>query len=374
MDARRFRVAAAIAVLVLLAGAVLLLRGASPAATSASSTTVSRPVTVSTSAAGQWTRITPGGRCECADGSTFSFWEHRGDPARVLLFLNGGGVCWDAAMCAFTSTDSAGENGNYSWNLDTAEQPVDHAGIFDLTRADNPFAGYSIVFVGNCTGDAGLGDTAHAYSPTLTVQHRGLVNGTAALDYLAAHYPDATRVVVAGKTSGSLAAPAYGGLVADRLPHAAVTVFGGQSGAWPGNPDLTDKVLVQAWHAYDALPAWAATGDRGFPALWVAAARHVPGITLARFDYAYDPHAAVEVTSWMPGNPPDLLSVIDANDAAIREAGVTRHSYTAPGEGHGIFELDDFYDLRAGGISPAAWLGRLVDGKSPADVRCDPCR
>jgi hypothetical protein len=325
-----------------------------------------------------WEQVVPGGACQCADGSKFSFWERRADPTRVVLFLNGGGVCWDAKMCAFTSTDSEGENDFYNWNEQSAERPDgSNSGFFDLSRADNPFAGYSIIYVSSCTGDAHLGNVAQQYSPTLTVQHRGYVNGTAALDYLAEHYPSAAQVVVIGKTAGSIAAPLYGGLVADRLPHAKVTVFGAQSGAWPDNPDFNAKVLGKAWGAYRAVPAWASDGltvrDWGIPRFWIQAAHHAPGLVLSRFDYAFDPHAAVEATRWMPGNPPNLLAVIDANETTIEAAGVNLHSYTAPGAGHGLFEFDSYYDLKVDNVRLTDWLKQLATGKPPSDVHCDQC-
>ncbi|GII27207.1 pectin acetylesterase-family hydrolase [Planotetraspora mira] len=325
-----------------------------------------------------WRQIVPGGACQCANGSRFSFWERQADPTRVVLFLNGGGVCWDATMCAFTSTGQPGENDFYDWNDEGGERPYDQkSGFFDLTRADNPFAGYSIIYLSSCTGDAHLGNVAQKYSPTLTVQHRGYVNGTAALDYLATHYPNAAQVVVIGKTAGSIAAPLYGGLVADRLPHAKVTVFGAQSGAWPDNPDFNAKVLAKAWGAYDAVPAWAVDGltvrNWGIPRFWVQAVHHAPELVLSRFDHAFDPAAAVEVTTWMPGNPPNLLTVIDANETAIETAGVTLHSYTAPGKGHGLFEFDRFYDLKVNDVRLIDWLKQLVTGKSPSDVHCDTC-
>ena len=295
-----------------------------------------------------------------------------------MLFLNGGGVCWDATMCACTSTGRPGENAYYDWNAPGGERPYDErSGFFDLTRADNPFTGYSIIYVSSCTGDAHLGNVAQKYSPTLTVQHRGYVNGTTALDYLAKHYPGADQVVVLGKTAGSIAAPLYGGLVADRLPHARVTVVGAQSGAWPDDPDFNAEVLGRAWGAHDAVPAWAVDGltvrTWGIPRFWVQAAHHTPGIVLSRFDTAFDPHAAAEVTSWMPGNPPDFLGVIDGNEAAIEAAGVTLHSYTAPGDTHGLFEFDRFYDLEVHGVRLIDWLERLVTGKPPGDVHCAPC-
>jgi len=265
-----------------------------------------------------------------------------------------------------------------NWNEQSAESPNHHqSGFFDLTRADNPFAGYSIIYASSCTGDAYLGNVAQKISPTLTVQHRGLVDGTAVLDYLAAHYPNATQVVVIGKTAGSIAAPLYGGLVTDRLPHATVTVFGAQSGAWPNNPDFNATVLDQAWGAYHAVPAWAINGltvrDWGIPQFWVQAAHHAPRLVLSRFDYAFDPHAASEVTEWMPGHPPNLLAIIDANEAEIESARVTLHSYTAPGANHEIFEGGDFLDLKVNNARLVDWLKQLVTGKPPSDVHCDQC-
>ena len=92
------------------------------------------------------------------------------------------------------------ENGSYNWNL-SVESPAG-SGIFDFARADNPFADYTFVYVPLCTGDLYLGDTTREYSPELTVEHKGFVDGTAALGYLAEHYSDAAQVVVVGKTAG----------------------------------------------------------------------------------------------------------------------------------------------------------------------------
>lgn len=323
----------------------------------------------------EWQRVEPAGDCRCADGSEFAFWERRADTTKIVLFLNGGGVCWDATSCAFTGEH--GESDFYDWSSRGVE-PENRRGMFDTTRSDNPFADYSFIYVSSCTGDAHLGNVSHVYSPELTVEHRGYVNGTAALDHLAEHYPGAKQVVVIGKTAGSVAAPLYGALVAERLPEAKVVVFGAQSGAWPDHPDFNSGILGARWGAYDAMPGWAVKGlgvrDWGVPRFWSQAGRHRPNLVLARFDFAYDPSAASEVTRWMNGNPPDLLAVIDANEAAIEATGVRLHSYTAPGDDHGLFEFDKFYDLKVNGVRLVDWLESLVTGEPPADVRCKRCR
>ena len=126
-----------------------------------------------------WEKIVPGGDCVCADGSEFAFWERRADPTKVVFYLDGGGSCFDATTCAFTG--AGGENDYYDFNLST-ETPGLGDGIFDFDRADNPFADYTFIYVPLCTGDVYLGDATREYSPELTVEHNGFVNGTAALE------------------------------------------------------------------------------------------------------------------------------------------------------------------------------------------------
>ena len=322
-------------------------------------------------AAAGWERIVPGGDCQCADGSEFAFWERRADPTKVVFFLDGGGGCYDAETCAFLPEDPA-----YDYNVE-GDDPSQDGGIFDFARSDNPFRDYSFVLVPSCTGDAHLGDATHRYSPELTVEHNGYVNGTAALDHLAENYPDAAQVVVVGKTTGSIAAPIYGGLAADRLPDAQVTVFGAQSGWVPDNPDFNTEVLGELWGVYDNMPDWEVNDgltarDWGPPRFWVQAGLHDPEIVLARFDYAYDAEAARSAAD-LGIDPSELLAAIDDNEATIEAAGVVQHSYTAPGDDHGILEWPAFYEIEVGGVTLVDWVAALVTGEPLDDVHCDDC-
>jgi Pectinacetylesterase len=321
-----------------------------------------------------WKKVVPGGDCQCADGSEFAFWERRADPTKVVFFLDGGGACFDAESCAFTGFGAGGEE-IYDWKI--TDDPADEDGIFNFARTDNPFRDYSFFYVPSCTGDAHLGDVTRKYSAQLTVEHKGFVNGTAALNHLAENYPDAAQVVVVGKTVGSVAAPVYGALVADRLPDAQVTVFGGQSGSIPDDPDLNSRFFGELWGAYDNMPDWKVNEglkarDWGPPRFWIQAGLHDPEIVLARFDYAYDESAARGAAS-MGRDPSKLLAVVDANEAAIEKAGVDLRSYTAPGDGHGIFEYPKFYELEVNGEKLVDWVSRLIEGRPVADVHCQQC-
>ena len=321
-----------------------------------------------------WQKVSPGGGCECADESKFVFWERRADPTKVVFFLDGGGACFDAESCAFTGFGAGGEE-TYDWKI--TDNPAEEDGIFNFARADNPFRDYSFFYLPSCTGDALLGDVTRKYSPQLTVEHKGFVNGTAALDHLVENYPDVAQVVVVGKTVGSVAAPVYGGLVADRLPAAQVTVFGGQSGSIPDDPELNAKFFGDLWGAYANMPDWEVNRgltarDWGAPRFWIQAGLHDPEIVFARFDYAYDESAARGAAS-LGLDPSKLLAVIDANEAAIEKAGVDLHSYTAPGHGHGIFEYPKFYELEVNGVKLVDWVRRLIAGKPVDDVHCQKC-
>jgi hypothetical protein len=362
--------------LVLAASAALLAAcgGSSDGDRDAAATTT--PTTAAASDDSAWTKVVPGGGCMCADGSDFAFWERRADPAKVVFFLDGGGICFDAISCAFTGLNHRGE-ASYDWRV-WGENPAQEGGIFDFGRSENPFRGYSFVYVPPCTGDLHLGDRTQKYSPKFTVQHKGFVNGTTALNYLSANYPDATQVVVVGKSQGSIASPVYGGLAADLLPDAKVLVLGGQSGHVPDNPDLNTKLLAELWGAYGTMPDWEVNRgltarDWGPPRFWIQAGLHDPELVLARFDYAYDREAAEGATS-LGLDPSELLAAIDANEAAIEAAGLVQHSFTAPGNGHGVFEWPAFYDVEVNGVKLVDWVTRLIRGEPVDDVHCQRCR
>ena len=145
------------------------------------------PLADGTAGAAGWEQIVPGGDCQCSDGSEFSFWVREANPEKVVLFLQGGGACFSAETCA-------PERDLYHTHVDRRPEPAE-GGIFDFADERNPFADYSVVYVPYCTGDVHLGDTTTEYAPGLTVHHKGYVNGTAALDHLAATFPGATEVV-----------------------------------------------------------------------------------------------------------------------------------------------------------------------------------
>jgi len=314
-----------------------------------------------------WERIVPGGDCQCSDGSEFSFWVREADPEKVVFFFQDGGNCFSAETCA-------PDSGLY--NTTITEGP-DREGMFDFADERNPFADYSVVFVPYCTGDVHLGNATTDYEPGLTIQHKGYVNGTAALDHLAATFPSATEVVVMGESAGSVAAPLYAGLVSDRLPDARITVVANGSGGTPDLPDDTSRRMFDAWGLADVVLPW--TEDAGVtaeqwsvPGLFIQSGRYDPSIVFARVDYAYD--ARQQLGFSLFGVPAgDLLSVIDANETQVEGAGVNLLSYIAPGDDHSALSSGRFYTETVGGEMLVDWVTRLIEGEPVDDVHCEEC-
>ena len=306
-------------------------------------------------------QIEAGGDCQCADGSPYAFFARPADEQRVVLFLGGGGACWSTETCAEP------EQGN---EYRTAVAGPGGDGVFDAADERNPLAGHSFVYVPYCTGDVHLGNATTEYEPGLTVQHKGAVNAAAALDYLAATFPDATEVVVIGSSAGAVSAPLYGALVSERLPNAAVTVIADSAGGYTDTPELNAIAGGDAWGAATAFPQWSADAERwNAPGFYALAAAQNPEVTFARYDHTADEDqlahlslAGVEVSEG------DLVALLDASEAAIEGAGVELHSYRAPGTDHVALGNDRFYTDDVDGIALVDWVSAVVAGQPVEDV------
>ncbi len=135
----------------------------------------------------------------CVAGTQYSVFTKAGNPANLLIMLQGGGACWqDFYFCNILSEDQ--------------EPPAPPVGIWDFDSKDNPFANYSIVYMPYCDGSVFTGDNdvVDANFPFGPVRfHRGLRNLSAGMDVAEATFPDASRVTVAGSSAGGVGAAGF---------------------------------------------------------------------------------------------------------------------------------------------------------------------
>lgn len=161
---------------------------------------------------GQWVQVvldeaTWGTRC--GDGSSYAFWlklaPSGSPPERVVVDLQGGGVCISDAQCfgtdpsLFSATDDA--------------QPT--TGYMSTDPMLNPFADWTQIFLPYCTQDIHIGGGIQSVFPSITVNRFGAVNVRATLRYLRdalwatlqattadGYRPDSLTVLFGGESAG----------------------------------------------------------------------------------------------------------------------------------------------------------------------------
>jgi hypothetical protein len=135
----------------------------------------------------------------CIAGTPYSVFTREGNPAKLLILLQGGGACWQGfTRCNFLSEDQ--------------EPPVGRVGIWDFDSKDNPFRNYSIVYMPYCDGSVFGGDNTvdnDESFPGGVRHHRGLRNLSAGMDVGKAAFPNASTITVAGSSAGGVGAAAF---------------------------------------------------------------------------------------------------------------------------------------------------------------------
>jgi hypothetical protein len=141
----------------------------------------------------------------CIDGSDYSVFTRKGrDKRKILIFLQGGGACWQG-LTQCTQSVASGQ-----------VPPAPRQGIWDFDNKDNPFARYSIVYMPYCDGSVFSGDNV-VNDPTFTAEngssgiryHRGMRNLSAGMDVAKATFKKARMITVAGSSAGGVGATGF---------------------------------------------------------------------------------------------------------------------------------------------------------------------
>lgn len=140
------------------------------------------------------------------DGTTidnsFHFYFKPGIEDKLIVYFNGGGACWDDATCV--TSLAVGGRPTYNPTVHQANSPLGAGGIFDNENKNNPFKGWSKVFIPYCTGDLHVGSntvTYHDIDGSLTgfpgypgapvpiqVKHHGFDNFLAVRSWIKEHF------------------------------------------------------------------------------------------------------------------------------------------------------------------------------------------
>jgi hypothetical protein len=157
--------------------------------------------------AGVWSWIDLPGTA-CSDGSQTGIAVNPGPRSDLLVFLDGGGACWDALTCfGLGQIPPASQPGPFAAAQFLERQADIPGSLLDRDAPANPYREFTLVFVPYCTGDVHAGDTVQDYpGASRRYHHRGRANVAAAGDWLLANLAAPGKLVVSGASAGGFGA------------------------------------------------------------------------------------------------------------------------------------------------------------------------
>ena len=174
-----------------------------------------------------WVEVAPEGTT-CWDGSPWHFWYHGGSADKLAVWFEGGGACWNAALCDV--------EGRATFKTGALAGPPPSKGLFDQQRKSNPLRDFSVVLLPYCTGDVHIGRRTVEYrrpdGTRFRFAHEGARNTIAAFDWLKSRGFDPRTLFVSGESAGAVAAAYWAVEIGDRWPQAQLTVLGDSAGGY----------------------------------------------------------------------------------------------------------------------------------------------
>lgn len=319
---------------------------------------------------GGWIEVVPGGDTVCARGTPYRFFARGGDPHKVIIDFQGGGACWNDATCGFADSlfsDTSGSLAEFTTYIDDGVL----GGIFD---PDGPFRDYTIIHIPYCTGDIHWGNARVEYADGLTIEHKGFVNASTALDWIYTRYETPETILVSGCSAGAYGAALHSAYVADHYPDARIAVL-----ADSGAGIITDSFLMDSlpnWNAEAALPPFipelqVPLTELTLPDLYVSIGNHFPDMRMAQTATAYDADQIFFYTA-MGGRSEDWPGLYRASLSSIEGALPSFRSYVPPGSVHCV-SIYSLFDTRVvNGVALSDWTTQLVEGETiPDSVACE---
>ncbi|MFO0725873.1 MAG: pectin acetylesterase-family hydrolase [Myxococcota bacterium] len=187
----------------------------------------------------------------CDNGTATGIGINLGDDRKnLMIFMNGGGACWDQITCTIANTATHGPFGQAQF---TALGAALNGGFFDRNNANNIFKDWSYVFVPYCTGDVHAGDNVANYGAPY--HHTGHKNMVAFLDRLAATFTAPEKVLMSGSSAGGFGAALNYVAARDRWATPKMYLLDDSGPALPGNyiPASERDAWYSAWNIGEIL-------------------------------------------------------------------------------------------------------------------------
>jgi hypothetical protein len=185
----------------------------------------------------------------CLRGTEFTVDTRQGSSDELVIFLQGGGACWDDFCSAFETTNSLPESG-----------------ILNPSLEGNPVADWDVLYLPYCDGSLFAGDVDRILPNSVVEEggagesqgyQRGLQNLTAALDLGFEEFPNPSRILLTGISGGAFGSINALPLVRYYYPETEIVLFNdsGVGVAKDGDPEFVEETLLAGWNAESLIPA-----------------------------------------------------------------------------------------------------------------------
>lgn len=310
-----------------------------------------------------WLFVPGSKKTRCARNTRFGFWYRRADPARLLIYFQPGGGCFDRKTCRPGS----------SWfddRVDAADDPRHLGGIFDERRVENPFRGWSAVFIPSCTGDVHTGSRIASYGEGITIRHFGWLNAREALARTYTAVPHPRTVFVTGSSAGSVGSAFHLPSIIQAYPRARLSQVG-DSLAFVFHSPLRLAEYGSLTHLPAALRRFPdlQPGRFTMASLLARLVKQYPSVRIARFNYRGD---AVQQAFYeaVGGDPAEFSAALAAAEGEIHTRAPAYRSYLACGNSHVVLSTPNFYALTTKQTRLRDWVDGLVRGQDVPSVAC----
>jgi hypothetical protein len=327
-----------------------------------------------------WNTMKPGGETSCAHGTEFEFYIRAGDPSKLLVYLYGGGACFDAESCNEGS-------GYYFERIEPWMYPDGFRGILDRGHKENPFRDHTMISIPVCTGDVHLGNRDQDYvlhendgtTRAYTIRHRGQINVDSALKWIQQNMPEVHEIFVSGLSAGGIAVPFYANRLARAYPDARVVGLGDAAGAFSSRVDslqLDPENNPARWglpYVVREHPGWEEfPGQSGIQDLHILGSRGVSNLRLYQVDHANDANQAWRFRQ-LGHQDPDLPEILRSHRSEIQSEVPASRAFILGGYRHGILTENEFYRISVGNVALRDWTAAIAAGVEVPDVVCEEC-
>lgn len=286
----------------------------------------------------------------CYTGSRYQVNVRPGTVNKVLLYLEGGGACWNNQTC-FQAPLAKGSAG-----------PAIATGALDDANPANPFAGWHVIYAPYCDGSVFGGDNVPVYNGRRTFHH-GVQNLSAAVTQMLAAFPDPELIVVAGSSAGGFGTYSGYGVARVAYPDTRILVFN-DSGPGLQNPAETGSIedRNQNWQFRQFIPESCTRCSEQITYLTEWSLERDPELRVAYFNYLQDSVLRFFLGLSDVGFESLLLSV--TGDLHSRQ-GERFQRFFPEGATHTVLLSPEFYDLAIDGTTVVEWTEGFLAGAEP---------